>query len=212
VFVTDLSGTVLNSWVIPGVGVQNLSFSVDGERLALTQESRIRADPAVDRVTIWDWRTGTELAQLAMRSVDVVFDPSGELIATTRMNDGRGDLWDAQSYEHVATLTGSEAPFNQIGFSTDGATVVTAGRDGVVRVWDAATGLERQRFVLPAEAARVALDPDGVMLATADDRGVAQLWTLDTDELLAIARARVTRELSDAECRQYLHAASCDAV
>lgn len=212
VFVADRSGRVLNSWVIPEVFVQNLSFSADGGRLALTQERRARADPSLDLVSIWDWRSEERVADLPIKSVDVVFDPSGRLIATTRFNEGRADLWDAETFAPVATLTGSESPLNQIAFSADGATVVTAGRDSVVRVWDSATGLERQQFVLGAEAARVALDPEGTMLATTDDDGMARVWTLDTDELLDIARSRVTRELSDAECRQYLHAMSCDAV
>jgi hypothetical protein len=30
------------------------------------------------------------------------------------------------------------------------------------------------------------------------------VWALDVDRLLEIARGRVTRSLTDAECRQYL--------
>ena len=34
--------------------------------------------------------------------------------------------------------------------------------------------------------------------------GVARVWALDIDRLLEIARGRVTRSLTAAECRQYL--------
>jgi hypothetical protein len=34
---------------------------------------------------------------------------------------------------------------------------------------------------------------------------VVRVWALDLDDLIAIARREVTRELTDDECRQYLH-------
>jgi WD40 repeat protein/DNA-binding SARP family transcriptional activator len=212
VLVADRSGTVLNSWVIPDSAAQNLSFSADGNRLAATQSGRERADPALDLVKIWDWRRGEVVGELPTKGVDVVFDRTGRWIATTRFNEGEADVWDATTYEPVVTLSGSESILNQIAFSADGELLATAGRDGVATIWDRASGLERQRFVLPTEAARVAFDPTGTMLATTDDAGVARVWTLDTEELLEIARTRVTRDLTDPECRQYLHVESCAAA
>ena len=40
-------------------------------------------------------------------------------------------------------------------------------------------------------------------LATADDSGVARVWTLDIDELVDLAKDRVTRSLTIPECRQF---------
>jgi WD40 repeat protein len=46
---------------------------------------------------------------------------------------------------------------------------------------------------------------DGTRLASASPDGVVRVWALDLDDLIAIARQEVTRELIDDECRQYLH-------
>jgi hypothetical protein len=39
--------------------------------------------------------------------------------------------------------------------------------------------------------------------------GLVRVWTLDLDELLAIARARSTRPFSEDECRRFLHLEDC---
>jgi hypothetical protein len=49
-------------------------------------------------------------------------------------------------------------------------------------------------------------------LASQTDDGVVHLWALDLDDLIAIANDRLTRQLSDDECRQYLHLESCPSV
>ena len=47
--------------------------------------------------------------------------------------------------------------------------------------------------------------PDGKRLVSSAPDGVARVWALDLDELIAIAEAELTRGLTDDECRQYLH-------
>ena len=37
-----------------------------------------------------------------------------------------------------------------------------------------------------------------------------RVWALDLDELAEIARRRVTRNLTDAECQRYLRQRACD--
>lgn len=50
--------------------------------------------------------------------------------------------------------------------------------------------------------------PDGTMLASGS-AGQVQIWALDIEDLLEIARREVTRSLTDEECRQYLHLDRC---
>ncbi len=62
-------------------------------------------------------------------------------------------------------------------FSPDGKYVATAGKDGVIRVWDAATGKERLTLRGHTKLVRaVAFSPDGNRLLTASDDGTAGVW------------------------------------
>jgi hypothetical protein len=38
---------------------------------------------------------------------------------------------------------------------------------------------------------------------------MTQFFALDVEELIALARTRVTRGLTEAECQQYLHVEAC---
>jgi WD40 repeat protein len=55
----------------------------------------------------------------------------------------------------------------------------------------------------------VAFSPDGRFLATASVDGTVALHLLPIDELRTLATQRVTRSLTDEECRQYLHLEAC---
>jgi hypothetical protein len=39
--------------------------------------------------------------------------------------------------------------------------------------------------------------------------GSVRIWALDLDDLIAIAKRNVTRELTPEECRQYLRGRGC---
>jgi WD40 repeat protein len=63
--------------------------------------------------------------------------------------------------------------------SPDGKLVAAAGKEGVVRVWDAATGKEAGNFRGHAKLVRtVAFSPDGTRLVTASDDGTSRVWTV----------------------------------
>ena len=120
--------------------------------------------------------------------------------------------WNAQTGTRLAEAS-APTQTTDLAFSPDGATIATTHVDGTVRVWDAESDV--QRLVLPGHegpATAVAFSPDGSMLVSSGADGIVRVWALDLDDLIRIANDRLTRGLTDDECRQYLHLERCPAA
>jgi WD40 repeat protein len=113
----------------------------------------------------------------------LAFNERGNLLATASLT-GRLRVWDLRtdlplahipSVEHVRCL--AFRPFDQL--------LGTAGLGGA-DIWDVGTGHKVKRLGEPAGlfdrrgATRVAFSPDGRLAATVSDKGLAQVWDLDT--------------------------------
>ena len=194
----------------PDIVIPTVAFRGDGETIATTARAS-RDDPAEWGIRIWDWRGDRLLARLEGNVIGLVFAPSGDLLASTRMAEGVVDVWDAGTEKRVSSLEGHTGIVNDLAFDPAGERVATAGADGSVRIWDPRTGEQQVALRLATDvgASGVAFSPDGRRLITSWADGTTRVWTLDLDELTGIARDRVTRGLTTAECKQYLHADSC---
>ena len=51
----------------------------------------------------------------------------------------------------------------------------------------------------------VAWTPDGKRLLSGGADGIIQVYAMDIDLLMSLARSRVTRNLTPEECQKYLH-------
>jgi len=51
----------------------------------------------------------------------------------------------------------------------------------------------------------LAFSPDGTRLAVSASDGTVRIYVLPIGQLVDLARARLTRTWTSAECRQYLH-------
>jgi WD40 repeat protein len=72
-----------------------------------------------------------------------------------------------------------------VAFSADGTRLAVACSDGVIRLWDVASGDLRQTFSGHAAAVRrLAFAPDGRTLASLGDDNVLNLWHLSTGQRL----------------------------
>jgi WD40 repeat protein len=77
-------------------------------------------------------------------------------------------------------------------------------------VWEAETGQELVTLTgHTGVVSGVAFSPDGTRLATASRDGTMRVYALRLEDLIALAKSRVTRSLTTEECQQYLHVEAC---
>ena len=78
------------------------------------------------------------------------------------------------------------------------------------RGWDATSGQELLTLRGHTKSVNsAAWGPDGKRLATAGADGIAQVYAMDIDDLLKLARSRVTRDLTPDECLRYFQSKTC---
>ena len=183
-----------------GFGTYPVAWSPDGTRLLSTATS--------DGTRIWDARTGRQLLALPASGgpgAAAAWSPDGTQVLT---ESGIGPfVWDASSGEKLRTLE-TDAASGDLAFSRDGsrlAITTVDERAWATRIWDWPAGVETLK--LRDGGYRIAFSPDGRLLAGVLQRQPApfvHVWALDPELLLRIARSRVTRSLTDDECRRYL--------
>ena len=88
------------------------------------------------------------------------------------------------------------------------------GSDGTVKVWDGSTGDELLTLYSPDPIvgnSDLEFSPDDSRLAAIRGRNSVVEYVLPLDEIVALAQSRLTRGLTEDECRQYLHVEVCPA-
>jgi WD40 repeat protein len=81
-----------------------------------------------------------------------------------------------------------DRPVLGVAVSPDGERIASASQDGIITIWDAATGkkLLPPIHAHPSHARCVAFHPDGQRLASASWDGTVKVWDVQTGELLLI--------------------------
>jgi WD40 repeat protein len=81
----------------------------------------------------------------------------------------------------IQTFEGHSSSVNAVAFSPDRSQLASASDDGVVKLWDAATGAGRQTLKGHSSSVEaVAFSPDGSQLASASCDGTVKLWDAAT--------------------------------
>jgi WD40 repeat protein/transcriptional regulator with XRE-family HTH domain len=181
----------------------SVAFSYDGSRIATSSSD--------GTAMVWDAKTGKRLFTLTGHTNtvrQVVFNSDGTRLATAGL-EGNAKVWDAQTGKELLTLSNHTGQVLSVAFSPDGKTIATASGDRTARLWDSFTGKELLTFHAPDGLTSVAVSPDGSQLAVASRDGTARIYLLRLGDLIALARQRVTRSLTNEECQQYLHMDTC---
>jgi len=177
-------------------------FSPDGARFVTGSDG--------DGAKIWNVATGEEVFHLNHPNTvyGVAFSTDGKRLATAS-NTPLIKVWDTTSGEELLSFTGHIDAIVSIAFSPDGTLLATASRDRTAKLWDPTSG--RELLTLHGSGVGlccVAFSPDGRYLFTGGDDGV-RVYTLQIEDLVALAKSRLTRSLTAEECQKYLHVEAC---
>ena len=154
-----------------------------------------RGDHSPSTMFVYARALQPKLAELARfpslsgRMWSAAFSPDGRQIVTT--DDQGAQVWDAQTYRLLFKLPHGDAVYQAV-YSTDGTRLVTAGGDGAVRIWDAASGAlvrELRRGSARPRYSDVTTSADGKLVAAVDSKGeVADVWDAATGAPIAEIR------------------------
>jgi WD40 repeat protein len=193
------SGRSLASLVGHEAGVRAVAFSPTGAGVATS------GDDSTARV--WQLLPGPPRPGCAIPRVipeALAFAPDGRsLVLGGKERDALAGLFDPNTGECLRELIdagsgstpgaprtalssgGRATSVSALAYSPDGATVAAGCNDGVVRLWDAASG--DLRLILSGHTAavhRLAFAPDGRTLASLGEDNVLNLWHLGTGQRL----------------------------
>ena len=162
---------------------------------------------------VWDTTTGENLFDLPVDSsvTAVNYSSDGKRVVIASFN-GTISIWDALTGKQRLTWRGHAGSIYQVTFSPDGKSLATASSDGTVRIWDAASGVSL--LSLPFDSGSggsVSFSPDGKRLAVGGRSGIS-IFYLQVQDVIDLAKSRVTRALTTEECQQYLYVDACPAV
>ena len=183
--------------------VMSVDYSPDGTRLVTASGDGTGI--------VWDAMTGKQLFALQGHGTNVrraVYSPDGARILTAS-RDGTAKVWDAATGKELLTLFGHTDSIFDATFNRNGTQIATASGDQTAKVWAAITGKLLVTFPAQDGLTGVAFNPDGSQLAVGSLDGTARIYLLRIEDLMALARQRVTRSLTTEECQKYLHVEQC---
>jgi WD40 repeat protein len=143
--------------------------------VAVTPDARFALTGSADR-TVRVWDLGCETAESANAPISAaprwvaVTSNGGLVIAPGPAN--AIDVWDGNSAKRLRSLSGHTAPISALTLTPDDRHVLSAGRDGTLRLWELQTGKELMSLACGKGKDEISTIIDDI-LVTADGRYAA---------------------------------------
>ena len=173
------------SWKAGSVNstISGLSFSVDGRQIVSSGWHS----------KLWGDQVGTLEGRGGAVS-DAEFHPDGRHVFGG-LESGTVCLWDLPSKELVRQWQGHTARITSVSTGAQGDRIVSAAKDGGIKVWDPSINQNRRRLKAPKYVSQVRFSPDSQWLACAEGKelepdrpGVVLLWNLAEGQRRATLR------------------------
>lgn len=198
--VTELKGESAN--------VNNGAFSPDGRRLAI-----VYSDGTISVLEVGTWKKNAEIRGSQYELANIEFSPDGKSLLTGE-SDNFARIWDAATGEELIALRGHASPVFTASFSRDGRYIFSQEINGFARMWQASRGLILAEF--HQAQSKEGVNTPGIVVPSSNGKFVitskeatAQIHFCElcgsVDELIALGRSRVTRQLTPEERKKHLN-------
>lgn len=170
-----LSSRSVGTTVGYNLGVGQISFSPDGQRLAVANME--------GSSKIWELGTQREVFSLQLEEMQppkaIAYSPDGERIALGG-DEGIVTVWDAHTGEVLFMLT-LGGIIHSVSFSPDSIYLAAASEDGSAKVWETVTGKEAMGLPRLSGLYDIAFLADG-RFATGGQDGTVRVWDTATGQ------------------------------
>jgi WD40 repeat protein len=167
-----------------------LAFSSDGTILAAGRYFWTNTGSHAE-IALWDMATKAPRAVLYQRDqvLGLVFSPDGRTLFSGCCGDGVLRRWDVKTGELILPAKGHTSGVESVAITPDGRTAASLDREGVLKLWDLATGQELSTLVRYDKSYMhswpppppLAFSPDSQTLASGTFGNCAiQLWDMSS--------------------------------
>jgi WD40 repeat protein len=162
---------VVRSTDVPG-GAWSMQWSNDSGRVAIGEWNNL---------IIWDPFANSAVRRKANdadeRISSLAWSPTDSALVLGR-RDGLIQIVAADTLADITFLRGHSGDVYSVDWAANGRRIASAGGDGTIRIWDAATGNELLSFHHPQERPffATAWSPDSRRLAGGDSQGEVFIW------------------------------------